>query len=261
MGASLSTSALTKRFGSATVFEGLDLEVRRGELVGVVGPSGCGKSTLLRVLAGLEPASAGALAYGGCMPPRIGLASQDPALFPWRTALENVEYGLELERIPAPTRRQAALALLSAFGLAGSEHRLPRELSGGMRQRVSLARALVTRPDVLLLDEPFSAVDDQAREALQDCLVQVRARRHVAGVFVTHSIPEAVHLCDRVLVLTASPARVAGTVHVDLPYPRERASCAATEFERSVRALLQAANITSTTPMTEGGVSAIDRAS
>ncbi len=261
MGASLSTTALAKRFGAATVFEGIDLEVRRGELVGVVGPSGCGKSTLLRVLAGLEPASAGAIAYGGCMPPRIGLASQDPALFPWRTSVENVEYGLALERVPATVRREAAMALLAAFGLSGSEHRLPRELSGGMRQRVSLARALVTRPDLLLLDEPFSAVDDQTREALQDCLLQVRARRQVAGVFVTHSIPEAVHLCDRVLVLTSSPARLAGCVHIDLPYPRERSSCAASELERSVRAMLQAGNATRTRPMAEGGVSAIDRAS
>lgn len=238
----LAASHLAKRFGENRVLDGVDLTIERGAFVSLVGPSGCGKTTLLRILAGLEPASAGAIAISrgaAGYRPRVGIVFQDAALFPWRTALENVEYGQEIAGVPRRERRAASRRLLQAFGLAGCEERMPAELSGGMKQRVALARALVTDPDLLLLDEPFSAVDDQLREALQAWLLEIRARRNVTVLFATHGIAEAVFLADRVVVLSPRPARIAGVVEVDLPHPRQRSSHAAVELERAVRALLE----------------------
>jgi NitT/TauT family transport system ATP-binding protein len=243
MPALLAASHLAKRFGRSLVLDRLDFTLERGAFVSLVGPSGCGKTTLLRILAGLEPASGGAIAIdggGAGHRPRIGIVFQDAALFPWRTALENVEYGLELAGTPRGERRAASRRLLHAFGLAGCEERTPAELSGGMKQRVALARALVTDPDLLLLDEPFSAVDDQLREALQAWLLEIRARRNVTVLFATHGIAEAVFLADRVIVLSPRPARIAGVVEVDFPHPRQRSSHAAVELEGAVRALLDA---------------------
>jgi NitT/TauT family transport system ATP-binding protein len=238
--ATLTLRGVEKRFGGTSVLDGLDLCVERGSVVSLVGPSGAGKTTLLRIIAGLERASAGTIAFGAHAGerPRTGMVLQDLALFPWRTAVENVEFGLELAGVPRRARREAALGLLRAFGLAGCEQRRPSQLSGGMRQRVALARALLTGPDLLLLDEPFSAVDDRTREGLQAFLLDVGRRRCGTVVLVTHRIDEAVFLSDEIVVLSPSPARVVGTVSVDLPRALRRATVQAMEVERRVRELL-----------------------
>jgi NitT/TauT family transport system ATP-binding protein len=191
--------------------------VRAGELVSVVGPSGCGKSTLLRITAGLERASAGEvrLAAGN-----LGYVFQDATLLPWRTVRSNVELLGELAGIPAAQRRSAAQAAIGLVGLEGFESKYPKALSGGMRMRTSLARALTLNPRVFLFDEPFGALDEITRERLNDELLELFARERFAGLFVTHSIMEAVFLSTRVIVMSARPGRIVGDFAVPFDYPR-----------------------------------------
>lgn len=197
------------------VFDRLDLTVDTGELVTVVGRSGSGKSTLLLVLSGLKEPSAGRVSVDGNAvgrgDPRIGLVLQHYGLFPWYTVLDNVVLGMRIRRrgAPGPDAHEHARSMLGRLGLEGKEDRFPRELSGGEQQRVALARTLVLEPRVLLLDEPFSALDALTREALQDQLLSLLAEAHVAAVMVTHSIEEAVYLGDRVGML-ARPGRGPG---------------------------------------------------
>jgi NitT/TauT family transport system ATP-binding protein len=225
--------------GGQAALVDVSFEIRRGQFVALVGPSGCGKSTLLRLIAGLLPPSAGRVEVAGrpaqqarrdC---RVGFVFQDPRLLPWRTALENVGLPLELERASRERRQSAATAALGLVGLSGADSaKLPRMLSGGMRMRVSLARALVARPELLLLDEPFAALDDLLRQQLNEELLRIWCQRRWTAAFVTHNVAEAVYLSERILVLTPGPGRIAAEVPVPFPYPRGRALRATGEFAR-----------------------------
>jgi NitT/TauT family transport system ATP-binding protein len=215
----------TRRGGSLPVLDGVDLAIPGGGIVALVGPNGCGKSTLLRVIAGLlEPGRGEALLDGTPIDgpdPRIGLVFQEPRLLPWRSAADNITYPLELAGWPAPRRRErlARLSELVDLDPAVTTSR-PAELSGGTRQRVALARALALEPEVLLLDEPFSALDALTRERFDLELLRLWQRAATTIVIVTHSIPEAVLIADRVVVLSARPARIVADIAIDLPRPR-----------------------------------------
>ena len=207
------------------VLAGVDLAVRKGEFVTLVGPSGSGKSVLLDIIGGLTEATAGEAhidANRVTRPdPKIAYVFQQYALFPWRTALENIEYALEVRGVAPRVRREKARHFLGLFGLNGFEDRYPSQLSGGMQQRVAIARALSTDPEVLLMDEPFAALDAQTRNILQSELLRIWETLRTTVVFVTHSIDEAIFLADRVVVMTARPGRVKEIVDIDLPRPRD----------------------------------------
>jgi nitrate ABC transporter ATP-binding subunit len=214
------------RGGDITAIERIDLSVADGEFVSVLGPSGCGKSTFLFMIAGFESPSGGRIVVGGepvTRPgPDRGVVFQEYALFPWLTVLDNVAYGLREQGMDRREREQVARRHIVQVGLEGFADRRPHELSGGMRQRVALARALAIRPRILLMDEPFGALDEQTRFLLQESLLGIWERERVTVLFVTHSIEEAVFLSDRVVVMTARPGRVKAIVPVDLPRPRDR---------------------------------------
>ncbi len=211
------------------VLDKVNLTIKSGEIVGLLGRSGSGKSTLLRIIAGLvKPSSGDALCRGAAIagPPRgISMVFQSFALFPWLTVQQNVELGLEALGIEAATRRERALAAIDLIGLDGFENAYPKELSGGMRQRVGFARALVVHPDLMLMDEPFSALDVLTAETLRTDLIDlwIEGRLPIQSILmVTHNIEEAVLLCDRILVFTANPGRVGADIKVDLAHPRNR---------------------------------------
>jgi NitT/TauT family transport system ATP-binding protein len=210
--------------GQIEALAGLDLEAGAGSFTAVIGPNGCGKSTLLRVLAGLKVPDAGRVLVGGAEPVagdgRVGLAFQQPRLVPWRSVIANVALPMELAGVAPEERRDRAEAALAQVGLSAAARLRPRELSGGMAQRAALARAMVGDPPVLLLDEPFSALDALTREEFDAELQRLWLDQPRTVVFVTHSVPEAVALADRVVVMTPRPGRVARVVEVDLPRPR-----------------------------------------
>jgi NitT/TauT family transport system ATP-binding protein len=213
-----------------TALDGLSGEVAGGELLAVIGPNGCGKSTLLRAIAGLLPPSRGRIGLGPAATPpragdgRIGLVFQQPRLLGWRSALDNVALPLELTGVATAVRRESARRALAQVGLTGVDALRPRELSGGMAQRVALARSLVTDPQLLLLDEPFSALDALTREAFDVQLEALWLARRRTVVVVTHSVTEAVRLADRVWVMTPRPGRIAADIAVPLPRPRPATS-------------------------------------
>jgi NitT/TauT family transport system ATP-binding protein len=204
--------------------KGLNLQIRAGEFVCIVGPSGCGKTTFLNVVSGLLNPRAGEVLLDGrpfVGPGRErGQVFQSPNLLPWRTVLGNVSYSLELQGVPRSEREHRAMSYIKLVGLAGFERHFPRELSGGMQQRVNLARALVAEPQVLLLDEPFAALDAQTREFMQKELLRIWQETRNTTIFITHQINEAIYLADRVLVMTARPGRIKEVVPIDLPRPR-----------------------------------------
>jgi NitT/TauT family transport system ATP-binding protein len=204
--------------------DGLSVTVRHGEFLVIVGPSGCGKSTFLNVVGGLFPPSAGELLVGGKPVdgpgPDRAMVFQDYALLPWRDVRGNVRFGLEVQHRLDDDSDDEIQRFIELVGLKGFEKSYPRELSGGMRQRVGLARALVTRPQILLMDEPFAAVDAITRETMQDELLRIVAQTGQTGVFITHSVDEAITLADRIVVLTDRPGRVRGILEVDIPRPR-----------------------------------------
>jgi NitT/TauT family transport system ATP-binding protein len=212
----LTLTGVSKAYGSTVALDGVDLEVWRGELVCVVGASGCGKSTLLNLVAGLDAPSRGSVAVDG----RCALMFQESALFPWLTAAENVALPMRLAGVGREERRARADELLSAVHLAGQGDRRPHELSGGMRQRVALARALAQDVDILLMDEPFGALDAMTRDLLHDELERLWKERGLTILFVTHNVREASRLGDRIVLLTSRPGRVAATFDVPLPRPR-----------------------------------------
>ena len=230
-GPAIAIEGLAVRFpaptGTLVALEGFSGTVRDGELVAVIGPNGCGKSTLLRAIAGLLEPSAGRIGIGpDSVAPRagdgrVGLVFQQPRLLGWRSTLENVALPLEIAGWPAAERREAAERALSHVGLADVGDLRPRELSGGMQQRVALARSLVTDPPVLLLDEPFSALDALSREAFDAQLESLWLAQRRTVVLVTHSVGEAVQLANRVWVMTPRPGRVAADIPVPLPRPRQ----------------------------------------
>ncbi|WP_046779706.1 ABC transporter ATP-binding protein [Streptomyces yangpuensis] len=207
-----------KTFGDFTALDGIDLEIRSGEFLVVVGPSGCGKSTLLDLLGGLSTPTSGRILLDGkpVTGPGLdrGIVFQQYALLPWRTALGNVEFGLEATGVPRRERRARATEFLDLVGLTGFEDRHPHQLSGGMRQRVAIARSLAYDPDVLLMDEPFAALDAQTRESLQDELRRIWQRTGKTVVFITHGIEEAVYLGQKVAVMTSRPGRIKEIVPV-----------------------------------------------
>jgi NitT/TauT family transport system ATP-binding protein len=212
------------RRGAVEALRGVDLDVRDGEFIALVGRSGCGKSTLLRLIAGLVPVSAGRISVGGTPVTRprqdVALTFQTPALLPWRTVADNVLLPVEMFGWSKREYRDRALRLLDTVGLAGFEKRLPHELSGGMQQRVALCRSLIQQPRVMLMDEPFSALDALTREELAIELQRIHMEHGATTVFVTHSIAEAVLLADRVAVMTPRPGRILRVVDVDIPRPR-----------------------------------------
>ena len=200
-----------------TALRDVNLNVSRGEFVAIVGPSGCGKSTMLRVVAGLQMPSAGVVDIGD---DSVSFVFQDPTLLPWLSVIGNVELPLRIAGTDKNEIRSRATATLGEVGLADSLEKLPRQLSGGMRMRASVARALVTEPRLFLFDEPFAAVDEIKREHLNDMLLRIHAQRDFSALFVTHSVSEAVYLADRVIVLSGAPGRMVAEVGIDLPRPR-----------------------------------------
>jgi NitT/TauT family transport system ATP-binding protein len=221
--------AATKRFrtpsgGIYTALRDLDMTVEPGEFCAVVGPTGCGKSTTLSLISGLEPASAGtALIHGGPVTgidPRVGFMFQNDAVFPWRSVLDNVAAGPRFRGVAKRDAVATARDWLRRVGLSGFEDRLPHQLSGGMRKRVALAQTLINEPEILLMDEPFSALDVQTRQIVQDELLGLWELTRPAVVFVTHDLEEAIALADKVVVLTVGPGTVKDTFRIDLPRPR-----------------------------------------
>ncbi|MFI5717668.1 ABC transporter ATP-binding protein [Nocardia sp. NPDC051750] len=217
-GTAVSFDRVIKRFGTGTTaLDGIDLRVRHGDFVAVVGPSGCGKSTLLRMAAGLDRPSAGSVAVAT---ESIGFIFQEPTLLPWRSVRRNVELSAELAHLDKAARRSRAAAAIRAVGLDDFAEQLPRTLSGGMKMRASLARALTLAPEVMLLDEPFGALDEMTRLDMQVELQRLYTDKQFTAMFITHSVSEAVFLANRVVVLTPRPGRIADMVDIDFPYPR-----------------------------------------
>src|SRR6266699_4476097 len=207
----------------------IDLHIKPGELVCLLGPSGCGKSTLLRIIAGLNAATSGVVSYHGQLlrgvNPYTTIVFQTFALYPWLTVQENVEIALKARGVPVESRKERALKLIDVVGLDGFESAYPRELSGGMRQKVGFARAMAVEPELLCLDEPFSALDVLSAEALRGELMELWLNKSIptqAILMVTHNIEEAVELADRIVIMDKGPGRVVAEVKVDLPHPRQR---------------------------------------
>lgn len=219
---------LNKRYGTLEVFRGINFDVGEREIVAIVGPSGCGKTTLLRCIDGLLPVDGGEVLVGDARvtEPIAGMAMvfQHFGLFPWKTVFDNVAYGLRMAGAPRAEIERRVPEFIKLVGLAGLEKAYPYQMSGGMQQRCGLARALAIEPNVLLMDEPFAAVDAQTREILQFELLRIWQQRPTAMIFVTHSIEEAVLLGDRVIVLKGRPSGIHEIISIDLPHPRSRAT-------------------------------------
>jgi NitT/TauT family transport system ATP-binding protein len=213
------------RSGTVEALRDVSLTVAEGQFCTIIGPSGCGKSTLLGMVAGLATPDDGRVLVAGASvagpdPTRVATVFQDPGLFPWRTALENVEFGLELQGVARAQRRRTATDLLGPLGLRPFAEKYPRELSGGMRQRVAIARALALDTKIVLMDEPFGALDEQTRVLMGEWLLEIWRRTRKTVIFVTHSLQEAVSLSTRVAVMTARPGRIKMVLDLAMEYPR-----------------------------------------
>lgn len=229
----LSIRGLSKTYESANgrrfqAISSVDLDVGEHEFVSIIGKSGCGKSTILRMIAGLESYSVGEIRLDGhrvAVPaPERGLVFQEYALFPWRTVRQNISFGLELKKMPAAQQEETVQRYVNLIGLAGFENALPSELSGGMRQRVAIATVLANDPKVLLMDEPFGALDAQTRLTMQVELARIWSEMRKCVLFVTHSVEEAIYLSQRIVIMKARPGCIHDIVKVDLPYPRDMSS-------------------------------------
>ncbi|HVS52295.1 MAG TPA: ABC transporter ATP-binding protein [Opitutaceae bacterium] len=217
--------AVSKRFGDGPlVLDGVSLAAQPGEFISLIGPSGCGKSTLLRLLAGLSPVNGGSIVIDGLTPEgaaaELAFVFQEPTLLPWLTVAQNVEVPQRLRGVPAAARRATRERVLDLVRLAAKADAYPRQLSGGQKMRVSIARALALSPKILLLDEPFGALDEMTREHLNEELLAIRGQQAWTAFFVTHSVAEAVFLSDRIFILAANPGRIHAEFSVSLPRPR-----------------------------------------
>jgi NitT/TauT family transport system ATP-binding protein len=241
-----------------TALQDIGLRVAPREFAAILGPSGCGKSTLLNMVAGFDRPTRGAVRFAGeevvAPSPQRGVVFQEPALFPWLSVMDNVIFGPKTQRQPAAEYRARAVLIIDQVGLRGFEASYPAELSGGMRQRVGIARVLIMQPQVLLMDEPFGSLDAQTRSLMQELLLAVWERHHQTVLFVTHDIEEALLLADRVCVMTARPGRIKKNIEVNIPRPRDIEVTTTPEFNalrREVLALIRE----------ESQRAAIDRAS
>jgi NitT/TauT family transport system ATP-binding protein len=213
---------LSKRFGGTSAIEDVSIEIAEGTFFVIVGPSGCGKTTLLRIVGGLERATGGAveIAERGRGRPQVSMVFQGDSIFPWMTVWDNAAYGLRMRNAPSEETERAVRHWLDRTGLARAAHLYPHQLSGGMRQRVAIARAFANDPDILLMDEPFSALDEQNKTILQQELLRIWEADKKTVVFITHSVDEAVTLGDKIMVMTASPGRAKTIIDVPLERPR-----------------------------------------
>jgi len=241
----LRVDRLRKQFdtaeGAFVAVDGVSFAVRHGEFVSVIGPSGCGKSTLFNIIGGLLGGHEGEVRVGNDLVtephPSIGMVFQEESTFPWRTVLENVAFPLEIAGVPRVERSGRARHFIELVGLAGFERSYPAELSGGMRQRVAIARTLVSEPRILLMDEPFAALDEQTRLLLGDKVLQIQQALSQTTLLITHNITEAVQLSDRVLVMTYRPGRLKRVVDIELPRPRSSEVLGSDAFGRYVAAI------------------------
>jgi NitT/TauT family transport system ATP-binding protein len=215
-------AGLTKRFGALLAIDNVSIEIPTGQFFVIVGPSGCGKTTLLRILGGLEVVTQGSVEVANPTAgrPQFSVIFQGDSIFPWMTVWENAAYGLRMRNAPRKLIDEAVGSWLERTGLTRYKHLYPHQLSGGMRQRVSIARAFANNPDILLMDEPFSALDEQNKTILQQELLRIWEQDKTTVVFITHSVDEAVTLGDRIMVMTASPGKAKALIDVPLPRPR-----------------------------------------
>ena len=243
----LSIKHLTKAFPTEDrdliAIQDFNLDIEEGEFVCVLGPSGCGKTTLLRIIAGLDTPTSGEILFEG-KPIKgpgsdRGMVFQEFALFPWRNVRKNIEFGLEVRRVPAEERSKTADKYIELVGLKGFEKAYPWSLSGGMKQRVGIARALANNPEILLMDEPFGALDAQTRNQMQKELLRIWSEAKKTVVFVTHSVDEAVYLADRIVLMTSRPATLRGIIKIPWPRPRERASVEFAQLRKDILAQLE----------------------
>lgn len=222
----VNVNGLTKQFGNGfRALDNIGLTIDDGQFLSIVGPSGCGKSTLLQIVAGLATATSGTVSIGGTpvtkpRPNEVAVIFQEALLLPWKTTLENVEFPLDLRGMPATERRDKSMAMIELVGLADFKDNYPHELSGGMRQRVSIARGLAQEPQIILMDEPFGALDEQTRIRMGEELVRIWERTRKTVMFITHSLTEAIFLSDVVAVMGRNPGRILERIDVPLPRPR-----------------------------------------
>lgn len=223
--------------------EDVNLKVREGEFVCLIGPSGCGKTTFLRLLAGLEAPSSGELYLDGKLilgpGDDRGVVFQEFALFPWRTAVKNVEFGLEIKGLSREERSEIAMKYIDMVGLTGRENCYPHQLSGGMKQRIGIARALANEPEVLLMDEPFGSLDAQTRNMMQGELLEIWKKTGKTIIFVTHNVDEAVFLADRIVAMSCGPGRIVEIIRIGLPRPRSRTSVEVNKIRNRILKLLE----------------------
>ena len=238
----LDVVGITKRFTTAegviTAVDDMSFTVAQGEFVSIIGPSGCGKSTIFNIIGGLASDYEGRVTVAGDTisgtHPAIGMVFQEESTFPWRTVVENVAFPLEIAGVAKRERQERAEALITLVGLHGFERRFPAELSGGMRQRVAIARTLASEPRILMMDEPFAALDEQTRLLLGDKVLQIQQALKQTTLLITHNLSEAVQLSDRVLVMTYRPGRLKRVVAIDLPHPRDSEVVGSEKFGRYV---------------------------
>jgi len=257
--AEIAMDGVTKKFrNGALALQDVSLRVGKGEFVSLLGPSGCGKSTMLRLVSGLTPATSGSVLVNGMTPQNarelMSFIFQDATLLPWRTVEKNVGLGLELEHLARPARREKVAKMLELVGLTQVAQRYPRQLSGGMKMRVSIARALASRPRILLMDEPFAALDEMSRDRLNEELLRLYVEQAWTVLFVTHSVAEAVFLSTRIVILAPHPGRVAHVVPVELPWPRTAETRLTQAYEEQVAIVSRLLRSVQSRQADEGGV-------
>lgn len=242
--AAITFNSVSKQYGQGpTILHNIDLQIASDDFLALIGPSGCGKSTLLKLLAGLTDITAGDITYAGLdagKKPDMGFVFQDANLMPWSTALDNVALPLRLKGMNKAEAKDKAAALLDMVGLSHAADHYPRQLSGGMKMRVSIARALSVDPQLLLLDEPFGALDEMTRDDLNEELLKLKEDQGWTGILVTHSVTESVFLSSKVLVMSANPGKIFKTINVDFPFPRTAATRRLPEFQQKVLEVTEA---------------------